>query len=253
MYLRSRWTKVFSFGCALLLGFSTAFLLLHAGNAVPTSLSTDEESVVKRFVQIYFDSRVWDGRTSWLGVTSLQNPCDNWAMQEIIAEVKPDFIIESGTYNGGTSLFYASILALVNPNGKVITIDVNPQVDQAAQWPVFRERVEVITGSSVSPEVVKAVAERVRGGKVLVTLDSLHTKEHVLKEIQLYSPLVSTDSYLVVQDTVVNGHPILPDWGEGPMEAVEEFLKTNQDFVVDRSREKFLLTFYPSGYLKRVK
>lgn len=252
MSLQSCWTKVFSFACALLLGFSAALLLLHAGNAVP-SVSSDEESVVKRFVQIYFDSRVWDGRTSWLGVTSLQNPCDNWAMQEIIAEIKPDFIIESGTYNGGTSLFYASVLALVNPNGKVITIDVNPQVEQSAQWPLFRERVEVITGSSVSPEVVKALAERVKGGKVLVTLDSLHTKEHVLKEIQLYSPLVSTNSYLVVQDTVVNGHPILPDWGEGPMEAVEEFLKTNQDFVVDGSREKFLLTFYPSGYLKRVK
>lgn len=94
--------------------------------------------------------------------------------------------------------------------------------------------------------------KRVKNSKVLVTLDSLHTKKHVLKELNLYSNFVSLNSYIVVQDTNVR-HQVLPDFGPGPMEAVEEFLKTNKDFEIDHSREKFLLTFYPSGYLKRIK
>jgi cephalosporin hydroxylase len=92
-----------------------------------------------------------------------------------------------------------------------------------------------------------------RSKKVLVTLDSLHTQDHVLKEMQIYSKLVTPGSYLVVQDTNLNGHPVAPRWGPGPWEAVQEFLKTNDNFVADHEREKFLLTFYPGGWLKRVK
>ncbi len=98
-----------------------------------------------------------------------------------------------------------------------------------------------------------ALAQRVAGKKVLVTLDSMHTRDHVLREMEIYGPMVSPGSYLVVQDTSVNGHPLLPDWGPGPMEAVQEYLKTHDDFIVDHSREKFMLTFYPDGWLKKVK
>jgi cephalosporin hydroxylase len=174
-------------------------------------------------------------------------------MQEIISELRPDYIIETGTMNGGTTLFYASVLSNVNPNGKVITIDVAPKVEDASKLPLWKQRVEMIIGSSIDPKVTDHVAEEVANKKVLVTLDSLHTQDHVLKEMQIYSKLVTPGSYLVVQDTNLNGHPVAPRWGPGPWEAVQEFLKTNDNFVADHEREKFLLTFYPGGWLKRVK
>jgi len=208
--------------------------------------------VARKFQEVYYNSRVWTD-TTWLGVQSQQAPTDNWSMQEVIAEVDPDYIIETGTLFGGTTLFYVDVLSSVNPQGKVITIDVKPMVDQASKHPQWQQCVEVITGSSVDPEVTDRIAHEVQGKKVLVTLDSLHTREHVLKEMEIYSKLVTPGSYLVVQDTNINRNPVRSDFGPGPYEAVQEFLRRHDNFVVDRSREKFLLTFYPGGWLKRVK
>ena len=208
--------------------------------------------VARKFQEDYYNSRVWTN-TTWLGVQSQQAPTDNWSMQEVIAEVAPDYIIETGTLFGGTTLFYADVLSNVNPRGKVITIDVERMAGQASKRALWQEHVEAIIGSSVDPAVTDRIAQEVRGKKVLVTLDSLHTREHVLKEMEIYSPLVTPGSYLVVQDTNINGNPVRSDFGPGPHEAVEEFLRKHDNFVVDRSREKFLLTFYPGGWLKRVK
>lgn len=215
-------------------------------------LTAEERDVVKRFVQIYHKSGAWF-TTGWLGVQTVQLPSDNWMMQELIARIKPDYIVETGTFHGGASLFYATVLSQVNPRGRVITIDVKPRTATAAKFPLFRERVSVITGSSTAPEVVDRVAKEVRGRTVLVTLDSLHTRDHVLKELELYAPMVSKGSYLVVQDTALNGNPIEATHGPGPMEAVTEFLKGHPEFQLDRNAEKFLATFYPGGWLKRVK
>lgn len=212
----------------------------------------DDRVLIRKFNKIYYDFELFD-KMSWFGVPSMQNPCDNWIMQEIITEVKPDFIIETGTGEGGTTLFYATVLSQVNDSGKIITIDVVPQFEKASKFKLFRERVEFIKGSAASPEIVEAVTSRVKGKKVMITLDSKHSKENALNEMKSYAPLVSRDSYLVVQDTHVDGYPNVPDFGPGPYEAAHEFLKTDKNFVIDRSREKFLLTFYPSGYLRRIK
>jgi cephalosporin hydroxylase len=179
-------------------------------------------------------------------------------MQEIISEVRPDFIVETGTNAGGTALFYATILQMLNGKGRVVTVDIGDPDSRVLQLPVWRERVEFIRGSSVSPEVFEKISNKVRGHKVLVTFDSLHTKEHVSKELNLYSQLVSLNSYLVVQDTQLMGHPIplrlySHEGKEGPWEAVQEFIATNKNFVIDHSRERLLLTANPSGFLKRVK
>ena len=232
---------------ALLTGF-----LLVLGIVLMKAFDLREDYIIREFNKIYYASER-HRETYWVGISSYQNPCDNWVMQEIIAEVKPDFIIESGTALGATTLFYATVLQQVNDRGKVLTIDIRPDFEEAAKFKIWQERVEPITGNSVSPEVVERVSERTRGGKILITLDSDHRKEHVLKELQLYARLVSLGSYIVVQDTNVHGHPVMPKLGEGPYEAVQEFLKTNKDFVIDHSKEKFLLTWYPSGFLKRVK
>ena len=211
------------------------------------------KNVTEKFQQIYYYSLVWLNSTTWLGVPSEQTPTDNWSMQEVISEIRPDYIIETGTANGGTTLFYATVLSYVNPEGKVITIDVEPHIDKASKLPIWKQNVEVIVGSSVDPKVTDHIVQEVSGKKVLVTLDSLHTHDHVLREMEIYSKMITPGSYLVVQDTNINGHPVVPGWGSGPMEAVTDFMKTHDTFVADRSREKFLLTHYPQGWLKRVK
>jgi cephalosporin hydroxylase len=211
---------------------------------------TDRDTIA-RFTQIYHTQNIHN-QTRWLGIQTQENPCDLWAIQEIITETRPDFIIETGTYKGGGALFYASVLRNISGRGKVITVDIQFQHEEAAGLELFQERVEFIEGSSVSDEVIRKIEARVRDAKVMVTLDSDHHMGHVLNELRLYSRFVSPGGYLIVQDTSHNGHPLRTRYGKGPMEAVEEFLKENKDFKHDPSREKFLLTFHPKGYLKRI-
>lgn len=222
----------------------------------------NDRQVIKRFTDIYARSEVWR-QTTWLGVVSAQTPCDNWVMQEIIYDIKPDFIIETGTFLGGSSLYYATVLNQVNKNGRVITVDIEDRRDKKVlESELVKERVDFIKGDSVSNEVIAAISEKVKNHRVLVTLDSLHTKDHVLKELELYSQFVSPGSYIVVQDTYWDLMPrsmkkelVARGWRtetqQGPLEAVKEFLKTNKNFAIDKSKEKYLLTWYSSGYLKR--
>jgi len=229
-----------------------AGLFLYQRLQKPNNPFPSGETLVNDFAELYYSSGV-HYRTKWLGIPTLENPCDMWAIQEIIAETRPDFIIETGTFKGGGAVFYASILRYVNPTAKVITVDIKPQFEDAAKLELFRERVEFIEGSSVAEDVVNRIAARIKGGRAMVTLDSDHRMAHVLNELRLYSKFVSVGSYLIVQDTAHNGHPLKTTYGKGPMEALEEFLKENKDFVRDQGREKFLLTFHPRGYLKRVR
>jgi len=175
-------------------------------------------------------------------------PLDLWIYQEIIFEVKPDVMIECGTANGGSALFLASMCDLVN-NGKVITIDIEDKEGRPTH-----KRIKYLLGSSTSIEVVEQVRKLISDkDKVMVILDSDHSKGHVLSELKIYSKFVTKGSYIIVEDTNINGHPVFSDFGPGPMEAVEEFLKENKDFSVDRSREKFYLTFNPKGFLQKRK
>jgi cephalosporin hydroxylase len=232
------------------IGLVGLFTVLFA--SYPRELS--REQVIETFQRIYYNPERF--QSTYLGVMSMQYPTDNWIMQEIISEVKPDFVIETGTAEGGTALFYATILEKVNENGKVITVDIEPHSPKVSEFKTWRERVEFIKGSSVSPEIVDSITKRVRGHKVLVTFDSNHATEHVLMELKLYSPLVSLNSYLVVQDTHLGGHPhrlVGMNDDEGPWVAVQAFLKTNKNFEIDHSREKHLITQNPSGFLKRIR
>ncbi len=224
------------------------------GDALPlpaTDPQTDR-GLVEDFHRFYYYSGVLK-ETTFLGIPSTQNPCDNWSLQEMISEIKPDLLIETGTYKGGTTLFYAMVLEQVNPDARIVTIDIEPQVAEASGYDVFKRMVEVVTSDSVAPELIESLKERAKGRKVFVVLDSLHTKEHVSRELAAYAPLVSVGSYIVVADTNVNGHPVLPGFGPGPYEAVEEFLAGHPEFEADRAREKFYLSFYPKGFLKRVR
>ncbi|MFH1957494.1 MAG: CmcI family methyltransferase [bacterium] len=210
-------------------------------------INVKEKIIVNQFHKLYYGrcSRTW-GNTFWMGVPVLKCPLDMWVYQEIIFEIKPDIIIECGTANGGGALFLASVCDLID-HGEIVTIDV------AEQGCPAHKRIKFLLGSSVSEEILEKVREAVAGKeKVMVILDSAHDKEHVLNELRKYSGLVSKGSYIIVEDSNINGHPVSPGSGPGPMEAVKEFLKEKgKEFIIDKTKEKFFLTFFPNGYLKR--
>lgn len=211
-----------------------------------------DQQVVNRFHQIFYENGNTHWLNRWLGVSTLQNPNDAWMVQEIISEIKPDFVVEAGTYHGGSAALWAMVLEQVNPSGRVISIDIEDRSETARKLRICQERVDFIIGSSTDPSIVEQVKQRTEGGTVLVILDSAHNKSHVLEEMNLYAPLVSPGSYLLVQDSNVNGHPVKPDYGPGPMEALEEFLEDNEGFEIDRNRERLLFTMHPRGYIKRL-
>jgi cephalosporin hydroxylase len=199
----------------------------------------------------------------WMGRPIIQFPQDMIAMQEIIWQVKPDLIIETGIAHGGSLVFYASMLDLLGDDGQVLGIDIDIRKhnrQEIEKHPMYK-RITMIEGSSIDEGVAQRVHDFVKGkNKVLVCLDSMHTHNHVLRELKIYSPLVTKDSYLVVFDTIVEDLPedIFTDrpWGKGnnPKTAVLEFMETNDRFVVDKEIEhKLLITGVPNGYLKCIK
>jgi cephalosporin hydroxylase len=200
---------------------------------------------------------------SWMGTPILQLPQDMMAMQELIWEVKPDLIIETGIAYGGSLIFYASMLELLQNKAIVIGIDIDIRKHNrtAIEKHSMYKNIKMIEGSSVDLQVVEQVKEIANDRKkIMVVLDSFHTHEHVLEELKLYSPFVTKESYLVVYDTIVEE---LPEdscsnrpWGKGnnPKTAVDEFLSKNHRFIVDDNIDgKVVLTAAPGGYLKCVK
>jgi cephalosporin hydroxylase len=215
------------------------------------SPTADEASAAaEAFHQIYYDSADHGGtwrNTFWLGVPTEKCPLDLWIYQEILHQVQPDVIVETGTRWGGSALYLASMCDILG-RGSVITIDI----DVPGERP-DHDRIEYLSGSSTDPVIREKVAQRAASAEsVMVVLDSDHSRDHVLAELHAYAPLVTPGSYVVVEDTNINGHPVLPDWGPGPMEAMQDFLRETDDFVIDREREKFLLTFNPRGFLRRL-
>jgi cephalosporin hydroxylase len=202
---------------------------------------------VADFARLYYDSerRTWKN-TRWLGVGVQKTPLDLWIYQELLTDIRPSLIVETGSAAGGSALYLATVCDALG-TGEVITVDI-----AEAARPTHR-RITYLRGSSTSPDVVSAVLERARtASPVIVILDSDHSRDHVLAELDCYADLVTPGSYLIVEDTNINGNPVLPKFGPGPMEAVSEFLRSRTDFEIDRECEKFFLTFNPGGYLRRL-
>lgn len=220
-------------------------------------------------------SAMYSYNYSWLGRPVIQYPQDMMAMQEIIWQVKPDLIIETGIAHGGSLVFSASMLALLDvcdaeagvattkPRRKVlgIDIDIRPHNRAAIEAHPLASRIQMIQGSSIDPVILAEVRKIAAGyGTVLVCLDSNHTHDHVLAELDAYAPLTSKDSYCVVFDTIVEDLPAElafdRPWGPGnnPKTAVWEYLKSHPEFEIDKDiQNKLLITVAPDGYLKRVR
>jgi cephalosporin hydroxylase len=214
---------------------------------------------------------------SWMGRPIIQYPQDMIAMQEIIWEVKPDLIIGTGIAHGGSLIMNASLLAmldyidaietreLIDPNKPIrrvlgIDIDIREHNRKAIETHPMSNRIDMIEGSSIAPSVIKKVFDYAKNYKrILISLDSNHTHEHVLSELNAYASLTSKNSYCVVFDTIIEDMPddMFPNrpWGRGdnPKTAVWEYLKTHPEFEIDKSiQNKLLITVAPDGYLKRV-
>jgi len=214
----------------------------------------------------------------WLGRPIIQYPQDMVAMQEIIWSLKPDLIIEIGIAHGGSLVLSASVLAMIDTAEAIenkskydptkskrkvlgVDIDIREHNKKAIESHPMSNWIEMIQGSSISPEIIDKVKSFANNyNRILVCLDSNHTHEHVLSELEAYAPLTSVGSYCVVFDTVIEDVPeeVFPDrpWGPGnnPKTAVHKYLSEHSEFEIDRAiQQKLLITVAPDGYLKRVR
>jgi cephalosporin hydroxylase len=209
-------------------------------------------TAIDQFHALWYSSEA-PAQVRWQGHPILKSPFDLWTYQEIITSSRPDVIIETGTHRGGSALFFAHIAELARHPMDVITIDFNPKLD----YDPAPHRITSVRGISTADATFQRVrallAERAGtpAPTVMVILDSDHSKQNVLAELALYSNLVTPGQWLVVEDTNVNGHPVLPQHGDGPYEAVTEFLAANDAFAPDPAGERFLLTQNPRGWLRR--
>lgn len=186
-------------------------------------------------------------RVRWLGRPVWQNVLDLWVIQEAISEIGPELLIECGTYQGGSALFYAHLLELLG-RGRVVTIDVVPPPDP------IHPRIEFVQGSSISETVVHRVREAAAHtvGPVMVILDSDHRASHVARELEVYAPLVTPGSFLLVQDGIIDLLPAFREARPGPLPAIRDFLAQHPEFELDVERSKrFVISHHPSGWLRR--
>lgn len=211
-----------------------------------------QQRIVDQFHNLFYDSNIlgktWND-SFFLGTGIQKCPFDLFIYQEILHEIKPDIIIETGTKFGGCA-YYLAVLCDALKKGEIITVDITPEKNMPKH-----KRIKYLIGSSIDSEIVKAIKSKIKSGdKVLVILDSDHTRDHVLKELKIYSKFVTKGSYIIVEDSNVNGHPVNREHGPGPMEAIEAFMESgkNRQFVSDKLREKFYVTFNPNGYLKKI-
>lgn len=219
----------------------------------------------------------WAYNFAWMGRPAIQFPNDAWAMQEIIWEVRPDLIIETGIAHGGSLVFSASMLALLDMSDAIasgqtmdpksskrkvlgVDIDIRSHNRAAIEAHPMASRIQMIQGSSIATETIEQVRKAAAGySRVLVCLDSNHTHEHVLAELKAYAPLTSVGSYCVVFDTIVEDMPatMFPDrpWGPGnnPKTAAHEYLRSHPEFVVDKAIDhKLQISVAPDGFLKKI-
>lgn len=214
--------------------------------------------LVDEYHKYYYCSGAWQ-KTSWLGVPAKQCAEDLIVLQQIVWDTRPDLIVETGTFNGGTALFFATVFDAIG-EGEVLTIDIDhSRVEERVRE---HTRVALLTADSTAPQTREEVGRRAEGRRVMLYLDADHSEQAVLTELRTYADLVSPGCYAVVADSNLNGHPVPWDathgpWGEvpraeanGPYEAIEAFLRERTDFEADASREYQLLTFNPGGFLR---
>lgn len=227
-------------------------------------MSQDEELKKKSLDwMIHADKYKYTYNFSWLGRPIIKFPSDIVLMQEIIWDIKPDLIIETGIAHGGSIIFSASMLELIGGDGQVVAVDIDIRKHNRAEiekHPLYK-RITMLEGSSVADDIIRKIENISKYKKtVMVFIDSLHTHEYVLKELEIYSKFVTIGSYIVLPDTFIEffpkGYYSNRPWdvGNNPMTALREFLSKNENYIIDRDKSnKLMITEAFDGYLKRIK
>jgi cephalosporin hydroxylase len=206
----------------------------------------------------YYHREIHATNSTWMGYPALKCPTDIWVYQEIIFEVKPDVIIEIGNRFGGSTLFLASMLDLLG-KGEVVGVDIDHSVFQPSH-----DRFHLITGDSANDDVISQVRSKCEGKRVMLVHDGIHTRDGVLTDLRNYSEFISPGSYFIVEDGIIGvtgyigggeaaslaGNFLVPRL-DTPLQAIEQFIAENDEFEIDKSREKYILTDNPNGYLRR--
>ena len=207
--------------------------------------------LVHAFHREYYHRLGWD-RNTFLGYQIKQCPFDLQVYQELVHRVRPDFILQTGVAGGGSILYFATLLDLVGADPGCLVVGIDLKLSDAART-MTHPRVRLVEGSSTAPATIAAVERFVApGGRGFVSLDSDHSERHVAGELRIYREFVGIGSYLVAEDTNINGHPVFPRHGPGPYEAVEAFLMEDKRFVRDDDVwRRNLFSFHQFGWLKR--
>jgi cephalosporin hydroxylase len=211
-----------------------------------------DRMAVERFHRRWYESETWKQMT-FLGVPVMKWPGDLWNYQEILAALRPALVVEFGTYRGGSALYFAETMRAAGLPPRVLTVDVEPtRIHESVK---ARADIERMTCSSTDPAVAARIAalRAENPGPVFAILDGDHRRDHVLAEMESLRPLLVAGDVLIVEDGNVNGHPVLPEFGPGPLEAIRAYVAAHPgDYTRDAAREtKFGFTFAPEGYLVR--
>lgn len=203
--------------------------------------------------RIFHDLPVWSH--TWFDNMRIEKtPLDLWMVRQIFYEVRPEVVVETGTWRGGSALYWANTLESLGLTGsRIVTVDLQNITANAAANPLWKKYVRFLQGSSTDKKIVAEIAAITAGRRTLVMLDSDHSMKHVLDELHAYAPMVSSGSYLIVEDTHLDGVPTNPQFGPGPAAAVKAFLvePAGRDFFVDEDREAMIITFNPGGWLRK--
>jgi len=204
------------------------------------------------YLEWFYNRNIWKD-VYYRGVRTLKLPLDMWNYQEVIFENDLQWVLETGTRHGGSALFFADLFAASGRKGQVVSIDV--EHTDLHPLAMSHPKLALIAGDSGSPDIVEVIRQLIpenRTGGMLLMLDSDHVAPHVLRELNVLVPLLRKGDYLIVEDTIINGHPVRPDFGPGPLEALEDYLRENPGKLVhDAAREsKFGCTVAYRGYYR---